>query len=510
MSHWIIAPIVLPALVAALILLLARRSLAVHRALSLASTATIALIAFALVLAAPAGHESYWLGDWPPPFGIVLVLDRLSAVMVATTAVVALASLLYALQSWDERGKNFHALFQFQLMGLNGAFLTGDLFNLFVFFEVLLIASYGLLLHGGGEARVRAGIHYVIINLTGSSLFLVAVALLYGLTGTLNMADLALKVPQLPDADAGLVRAAALLLLVVFSVKAALLPLHFWLPGTYGAAAAPVAALFAIMTKVGAYSILRVFTLIFGEGGGLAALVALPWLLPAALATLVIGTLGALASRDLRAMTAFLVLASMGTLLAAVGLFTLRGISAALYYIVHSTIATAALFLLAEVVASERGETRARLEPAPDLLQPRVIGGLFLAAGIAMVGLPPLSGFVGKLLILEGARPTPVVVWVWAIVLVTSLLALIAVGRAGSVVFWKTLAGERASGVRRAPAGGLAIISVLLVLTAAMALLAGPFTAYTDAAAEQLISRDAYIRSVLGAEALAALPPGGS
>jgi multicomponent K+:H+ antiporter subunit D len=349
---------------------------------------------------------------------------------------------------------------------------------------------------------VRAGIHYVIINLTGSSLFLVAVALLYGLTGTLNMADLALKVPELPESDAGLIRAAALLLLAVFSVKAALLPLHFWLPGTYGSAAAPVAALFAIMTKVGAYSILRVFTLIFGAEPGLAAMVALPWLLPAALATLVVGTLGALASRDLRAMTAFLVLASMGTLLAAVGLFTLRGISAALYYIVHSTIATAALFLLAEAVAKERGETRSRLEPAPDLLQPRVIGGLFLAAGVAVVGLPPLSGFIGKLLILEGARPTPAVAWVWAVVLVTSLLAIIAVARAGSVVFWRTLAGERASGVTRAPAGGLAIISVLLALTAAMALLAGPFTAYTDAAAEQLISRDAYIRSVLGTEAV--------
>ena len=426
MSHWIIAPIVLPALVAALILLLPQQSIGLQRALSLASTATVALIAFALVIAAPGGQEAYWLGDWPPPFGIVLVLDRLSAVMVATTSIVALASLLYAVQGWDEHGKNFHALFQFQLMGLNGAFLTGDLFNLFVFFEVLLIASYGLLLHGGGEARVRAGIHYVIINLTGSSLFLVAVALLYGLTGTLNMADLALKVPALPESDAGLLRAAALLLLVVFSVKAALLPLHFWLPGTYGAAAAPVAALFAIMTKVGAYSILRVFTLIFGADAGFAAMVAAPWLVPAALVTLAVGTLGALASRDLRAMTAFLVLASMGTLLAAVGLFTLRGISAALYYIVHSTFATAALFLLAEAVAHERGETRSRLEPAPDLLQPRVIGGLFLAAGIAVVGLPPLSGFIGKLLILEGARPTPAMIWIWAVVLVTSLLALVA------------------------------------------------------------------------------------
>jgi multicomponent K+:H+ antiporter subunit D len=505
-SHLIIAPVVLPAIVAAVILLLAHQGLAVHRALSVASTVTVAVIALVLVVGASAGHESYWLGNWPPPFGIVLVLDRLSAIMVATTSIVALASVFYALHGWDEHGKNFHALFQFQLMGLNGAFLTGDLFNLFVFFEVLLIASYGLLLHGGGEGRVRAGIHYVIINLTGSSLFLIAVALLYGITGTLNMADLAVKVPQLPAADAGLVRAAALLLLVVFSVKAALLPLHFWLPATYGSASAPVAALFAIMTKVGAYAILRVFTLIFGPEGGLAAMIAEPWLLPVALVTLCVGMIGALAARDLRAMTAFLVLASMGTLLAAVGLFNLRAISAAMYYIVHSTIATAALFLLAEIIARERGEARARLEPAPDLLQPRLVGGLFLAAGIAIVGLPPLSGFIGKVLILDGARGTPALVSVWAVVLVTSVLALIAMSRAGSVVFWKTLAGQRAPGVSQAPPAHLAIVSVLLALSVLMAFLAGPVTAYTDAAALQLTRPENYIRAVLGEEALAALP----
>jgi len=504
-SHLIIAPVVLPALAAALAVLFAGRGIAVHRAISVVSTVAVALVAFTLVAGASwNGHESYWLGDWPPPFGIVLVLDRLSAMMVATTSVVALASLAYALQGWDEHGKNFHALFQFQLMGLNGAFLTGDLFNLFVFFEVLLIASYGLLLHGGGRARVRAGVHYVVINLTGSSLFLIAVALLYGLTGTLNMADLALKVPQLPEADAGLVRGAALLLLAVFSVKAALLPLHFWLPGTYGAAAAPVAALFAIMTKVGAYSILRVFTLIFGADGGLAAMVAQPWLLPVALITLVVGALGALAGRNLRALTAFLVIASMGTLLAAVGLFNLRGISAALYYLIHSTIVTAALFLLAEVVAGERGSARDRLdELAPDLVQPRLVGVLFLAAGMAIVGLPPLSGFIGKVLILEGAKTTPMVAWVWPVVLVTSLFALIAFGRAGSVLFWKTMTGERGDGVARAPAGSLAIVAALLVLTAAMTVLAGPLTAYTDVTAGQLIEPDAYIRAVLGPEAVA-------
>jgi multicomponent K+:H+ antiporter subunit D len=506
-SHWIIAPVVIPAIVASIILLLARHDLMVHRILSLASTVTVAVISFALVYGAiTVGHESYWLGSWPPPFGIVLVLDRLSAMMLAVTSIVGLASVLYAVQGWDERGANFHALFQFQLMGLNGAFLTGDLFNLFVFFEVLLIASYGLLLHGGGPARVRAGVHYVVINLTGSSLFLIAVAILYGLTGTLNMADLAVRIPQLPEADAGLVRGAALLLLVVFSVKAALLPLHFWLPNTYGSAAAPVAALFAIMTKVGAYSILRVFTLIFGEGGGIGAMVAAPWLLPVALATLVVGVLGALASRDLRGMVAFLVIASMGTLLAAVGLFNLRGLSAAIYYIVHSTVATAALFLLAEIIAGERGEVGDHLSPSHDLVQPRTIGVLFLAAGVAAAGMPPLSGFIGKLLILEGAMPTPWVAWLWSVVLVTSLMMIVALGRAGSVVFWKTRAGP-ASGAVRAPMPGLAVVAALLLITAAMTVLAGPMTSYTDTIAAQLIAPEGYIRAVLGPEALAVLPP---
>src|SRR5690606_10776994 len=190
---------------------------------------------------------------------------RLSAMMLVLTALLALATSVYARGGDAERGPHFHALFHFQLMGLNGAFLTADLFNLFVFFEVLLMASYGLLLHGSGAARLKASIPCVAFNLAGSSLFLIAISLCYGLTGTLNMADLAERVAALPGTDTAAVRAAGLLLLVVFSVKAALLPLYFWLPATYSSATAPVAALFAIMTKVGIYSIARMYTLVFGE-----------------------------------------------------------------------------------------------------------------------------------------------------------------------------------------------------------------------------------------------------
>ena len=239
--HWIILPIVVPLMAGALLVLLEVRRPALARGISLASMGSLLLIAIGLVY---------------------------QAQLLLLTAIVGGAALLYALGGDDRRGAHFYSLLQFQLMGLNGAFLTADLFNLFVFFEVLLIASYGLLLHGAGAARLRASLHYVSFNLAGSALFLVAVSLLYGLTGTLNMADLAQRVPQLGADRNLLVQSAALLLIVVFGVKAALLPLYFWLPATYGAASAPVAGLFAIMTKVGVYAILRVTTLIFGADAG--------------------------------------------------------------------------------------------------------------------------------------------------------------------------------------------------------------------------------------------------
>ncbi len=233
------------------------------------------------------------------PYGIVLVVDRLAAWMLLTTSLLAVFALLYAVRGIDTEGRHFHVLFQLQLFGLNGAFLTGDLFNLFVFFEILLLASYGLLLHGGGRNRVKAGLHYVVINLVGSTLFLFAVGTLYGVTGTLNMADLAVKLAQTPPENLALVQSAGLLLFAVFALKAALLPLYLWLPAAYAHTSAPVAALFAIMTKVGAYSILRVYSLMFGDAAGPVANLLDAWLAPLALVTLVLGMLGVLASTSL-------------------------------------------------------------------------------------------------------------------------------------------------------------------------------------------------------------------
>ena len=346
MSHWIIAPIVLPAMLAPFIVLAARYHIGIQRVFSLVGV--LALIAISAGLAWTASDGTiilYQLGDWAAPFGIVLVGDMLSTLMILLTFVLALFVLLYVIGSrWDERGRHFHALFQFQLMGIMGAFLTGDLFNLFVFFEVLLIASYGLMIHAGGNVRLRAGVQYVLFNLLGSTLFLFALGSIYAETGTLNMADLALRVQMISgDATVG-IRVASVLLLLVFAIKAALVPLHFWLPSSYAEAPGPVAALFAIMTKVGAYAIIRVYTLIFPPNLEVTAGLYDVWLMPAALISLALGMIGVLAAKSLDRLVAFAVIGSMGMVMVAIALMTPEGIAAALYYIVHSTLAGAALF----------------------------------------------------------------------------------------------------------------------------------------------------------------------
>ncbi len=498
MNHWTIAPILLPLATAVVLLFATSRSLLLQRTVNLLATILLLAIAVSLLDNAMDGtYQVYALGDWPAPYGIVLVLDRLSAVMLLLTALVAFFSLLYAVQGADAASRHFHALFQLQLMGLNGAFLTGDLFNLFVFFEVLLIASYGLLLHGGGGARLHAGLHYVVLNLAGSSLFLIAVGILYGATGTLNLADLAVRVANAPLADAALIRAGALLLLVVFGLKAALLPLYFWLPEAYSAATAPVAALFAIMTKVGVYAILRIFTLVFGSGAGAIADVASDWLLPLALTTLALGTLGALASRNLRHLVSYLLIASVGTLLTAIGLFSAQGIAAAIYYLLHSTLITAGLFLLADLLARQRGAFDDRFDPAAlPVAQPGLLGALFFVAAVAVAGIPPLSGFLGKVLVLQAAPVTSAGYWVWGVVLATSLLTIISLSRAGSAIFWKTAPAVPDSGP--AVSAGALLPTVLLVgSTVLLAALATPIGALAEATALQLQQPAGYIESVL-------------
>jgi multicomponent K+:H+ antiporter subunit D len=350
-------------------------------------------------------------------------------------------------------------------------------------------------------------VQYVVINLAGSTLFLIAVGTIYAVTGTLNMADLAVKVPLVPAGDQALLRVGALLLLVVFAVKAALVPIHFWLPGTYANAPAPVAALFAIMTKVGAYSIIRVFTLVFG---GEDAWLAADWLLPAALVTLIVGNLGILGATALTRLICFSVIGSMGTLLTAVALFTPAATVAALFYLIHSTFAGAALFLVNGLIVERRGSAGDRLVTAPRLAaNGGLLAALFFLAAIGMAGMPPLTGFLGKLMVLDSARDSASMVTIWTVILITSLISIVGFARAGSLIFWKSAgvpgpAGTAATEARHAaPHSGLPIAAAGAMLAAMVALtvFAGPVTGYLEATADGLYDRGAYIRAVLGADA---------
>jgi multicomponent K+:H+ antiporter subunit D len=491
MNHWIIAPVVLPALVAALMVIGLRGQLALQRIASLAAILALNAVALALLSsAATHGPEAYFLGDWPAPFGIVLVLDRLSALMVALLAALALVTTLYAIGScWDTRGAHFHPLLQFLLMGIGGAFLTGDAFNLFVFFEVLLIASYGLMIHGGGSARTRAGIQYIAFNLVGSSLFLFGLALLYGVTGTLNMADLAVKLPTLPDGDQALLRVTAVMLILVFAIKGALVPLQFWLPGTYANAPGVVAAMFAVMTKIGAYATLRFGTLVFPPDLPATGPLLQDLIQPAALVTLAVGAIGVLGASTLPRLAAFGGIASMGTAFLAISAFTPATTAAALYYILHSTLATAALFLVADLVARRR--THVRLDAPAPIAQSGLIASLFMAAAIAIAGMPPLSGFIGKLLILDAFRADAPLVW--TAILVSSFLMILGFARAGSQLFWKTdetqVAPEGPGAEPLAFAATFALLAGLVALT----IFAGPVTDALATTAGTLATPEAYI-----------------
>lgn len=502
-SHLLIAPILLPLVAGATLVLLEKSAPRWVVPISLVSVLALVGLAVHLLHQAQSGSvQVYLVGNWQAPFGIALAMDRLSALMLLLTALVALAALVYAAGGDDRRGLHFHTLFQFQLVGLNGAFLTADLFNLFVFFEVLLAASYGLLLHNASVTRLKSSVHYVTFNLTGSALFLVAVSLLYGLTGTLNLADLAHKLPRLAAENLALGQAALLLLVVVFSVKAALLPLYFWLPGTYAAASAPVAALFAIMTKVGIYALARISTLFTAEPGPSLTLLlpaVLPWL---AMATLALGAIGALAATGLRTLVAYLVVASAGTLLLSIGLGTQGTLAAGLFYLVNSTLVACLWFLLADRIASVRSNDD-RLQPHPLRQGWGFLGVLFLGAAIAIAGAPPLGGFIGKALLLQAAAATAHAGWVLAGVLVSSLMVMMALARAGTQIFWKPPRLSEPHPGEGAPVGNSALLGLAALLLAAT-IYAGPIQAYAQATAAQLLARQPYLDAVLGA---VAVPP---
>ena len=450
-------------------------------------------------------------GGWPAPQGIVLIADGLTALLLVLTAIVALAALAHAAAAGtDQTGSRFHALFQLQLFGITGALLAGDLFNLFVFFEVLLLASYGLLLDGRWTDPPGVALHYVLLNLMGSSLFLLGVALVYAAAGTLNMSGLAARLGQLAAPDLALAGAGIMLLATVLALKAALLPLLAWLPGTYAAAAAPAAALFTMLTKVGVYGLIRLRAMADGSlaGGvaaasGLAGNAALPHpatpllgavLLAAALATLAAGALGALAAPNLRRLVAWVIPVSVGTALAGVAAGGRPGLAAALYYLVQSTLITAGLFLLADLAGSDR-DTRGP--------RPRPLLGLLFVAGVAgAAGMPPLSGFIGKALVLEAVRAgSPpgsgaAWPWVWAAVLAGSLSLALAFTRAGMRLFWPD-AGKRRRRAARTPGLRRLLPAMMLIASGPLLVIfAGPAMQLSDAVAGDLLAGGCYATAV--------------
>ncbi|MBI4047397.1 MAG: monovalent cation/H+ antiporter subunit D, partial [Devosia nanyangense] len=357
LNNLVILPILLPLATGALLFLLDDRLRVAKSTISLVSSLLLLLIAVSLLKSVDANGSvtrTYLLGNWPAPFGIVLAADRLSALMVLLGSILAICAQLFSLTRWSKAGPAFFSLVQFLIMGLSGAFLTGDVFNLFVFFEVLLAASYGLALHGSGPMRVRAGLHYIAINLAASMLFLIGVSLIYGVTGTLNMADLAVRIPTVAAENRPLLEAGMGILGVAFLIKAGVWPLCFWLPTTYAAASAPAAALFAIMSKVGIYVLLRLSLLLVGDGSGASAGFGSALLLYGGMATIAFGTIGVLASQGMSRLAGYSILVSSGTLLAAVGLGLTQVTSGALFYLASSTLTASALFLLIELVERAR------------------------------------------------------------------------------------------------------------------------------------------------------------
>lgn len=499
-QHLTPLPVLLPMLAGVILLMTpCSKSITIRRAASVILSLITFFISLALLLKVQVdGTQIYAIGDWSAPFGIVLVADPLSTLFACLTALLGLVCILFASAGDDEKGSFFHPLVHFLILGVNGAFLTGDAFNLFVFFEVLLISSYSLLMHGGDKKNTQAALHYVIMNLVGSAIFLIALGVLYGVLGTLNMADMAQKVALLQGDDVYLAKIGGLLLLVVFALKSALLPLHLWLPNTYATALPIVAALFAIMTKVGVYSMMRVYTLIFGDEAGELSHIAQSWLWWLALATITMGTIGVIASKDLRKLTANLVIVSVGTLVALVAVQTVEASSAAIYYLVHSTLVTAALFILADLIGRQRGNVIDRITAGPAVSQPRLLGICFLIAGIAVIGMPPLSGFIGKVWLLKATLNAEYTFVFWPLYLLASLAILIGVSKAGSTVFWhhQGKATESAGQERVHPAQLVALI-ILISGAPLMSIFAGPLSEYAMGAAIQLHDFNSNIKVIL-------------
>lgn len=492
-SVLLVLPIVLPMAMGAVSLLVWRNRL-LQRWLGIVGIGLLLVIAVKLLWVVDGqGIQSVQVGNWPAPFGITLVADLFSAIMVVMAGLIGFCVVLYSLfhMEADRESFGYYALLQFLLMGVCGAFLTGDIFNLYVWFEVLLLASFVLMALGGERPQMEGAIKYVMLNLVSSACFLAAVGILYGVMGTLNMADLAVQLPQL--GSPGLTLAIAMLFLVAFGIKAAVFPMFFWLPASYHTPPVAVSALFAgLLTKVGVYALIRVFTLLFVQEVGFTHTLLL-WV---AAFTMVTGVLGAVAQYEFRRLLSFHIISQIGYMVLGLGLYTPLALGGAIFFMVHNILAKTNLFLVSGVAH--------RLKGTFDL---KKLGGLyhahpwlavwFLLSALSLAGVPPLSGFFGKLMLIQAGLATGHYGLV-AVALFVSLLTLFSMTKIWGEAFWKPDPQPSAPCVSAGWQGMFYPVACLALGTLLMGLLAGPCFELTYRAGEQLIHPTAYIAAVLG------------
>ena len=495
MNTLLILPIIVPA-VTGMLALLARNHRALQRGISVVGATVLFGAGAALVYQVQAhGIQAVQMGDWPAPFGITLVADHFSAGLVAVSGFVSLAVAVYALAGIDEARERFgfHVLFHLMLMGINGAFITGDIFNMYVWFEVLLIASFSLLVLGNDRPQLDGAVKYVGINLVSSASFLTAIGLLYGLTGTLNLADLSQNMA--PVREAGLGPAIAMLFLIGFGIKAGLFPLYYWLPASYHTPPAPIAAIFAgLLTKVGIYSLIRVFTLLFPNPTGYTKAV----LLVVAGATMLIGVFGALVQRHVLRLLAFLVISAMGYVVMGLGFFTTLGLAGAIFYVLQDVPVKTSLFLIGGLMERETGTTQ--IGDMGGLYQHRpLLATAFIVPAFSLAGFPPFPGFWGKLTLVQAGLAQEQWVLV-AIALLVGLLTLLVVAQVWGRAFWQT---ETSPLREAAPLGTESLLNgpvvALALVLFALGLYAEPVFAFSQTAAGHLTDPAPYVQAVLGA-----------
>lgn len=494
MNNIVILPIIIP-MILGLIMVIFRRRIMLHRVLSIFSMAgTGGAAAYLIYQVKHEGIQTLQLGGWKAPFGVSMVVDMLSALLLITTSIVALFCVIYAFKSIGrEREEHyFYPLFLFLITGVNGSFITGDVFNLFVCFEVMLISSYALITLGGKSIQLRESIKYVLVNIIASFLFLIAIAYLYAVTGTLNMAHLSERVAEV--GQGGLMTAVAIIFLFVFSLKAGLF-LFFWLPGSYSAPPTAVAAVFAaLLTKVGIYAIYRFFTLVFYHEPQVTHLI----IGIMAAVTMVLGAMGAIAYKDIKKILTYNVVVGVGFILAGLASFTDAGLTGSIYYLMHDMVIKALIFIIGGVIIAIAGTSN--LDDMSGLIQTHpYLGWMFFITALSISGIPPLSGFIGKVYITEGTF-TSGYYWLGAIGLITSLMVLFSVMKIFMNSFWgeTILSEEMEKGTTR---GVMFPIVALVMLTIGLGLGAEFLHDYVEIAVEGLMNPSLYIEAVLGGNA---------